>query len=780
VIRLRQANRAEPAKQQSQEIWAQLHQSVESAAAELHQAASDAVRNDAEAGAELDRVSALLKESPAQRVISPDSAKLSRQAQDDRLDEAADLIETALRRAQHVSQKLAIAGEQSPAAQPSLDAESKLARKEKVTAWLEAAENSWLKDLESNARVLRYAFAAEALPVADHGWRQALANLETSAAGVTDLGAALNRAAQDAAKQSVDAVVMITDGGHNTADDPREIATALRGVPLHIVPIGTVMPRDVILHHTHAPRAVFKNDTVVVDAMVTAYSCEGELLKVELLSDGNVVDHQTLAVSSYVFDGRVALRWKAGEFGRHALKVRVAAVPREHSVENNEAQTEVDVMEDTIRVLIADNLPRWEFRYLVNLFKRDKHVDFEQLLFEPNDDPRTSAARPSFPHDLEGWRKYRVVILGDVTPVQLPPAQQELLRKYVVEEGGNLIVIAGETAMPAAFAAQPLGAMVPAVASPPGNPAQGLGLVVTAEGSVSVATQLENDPLASDRIWREMSTKLPVYNLSPIAKPKPTSHVLIAATNPRPGAEPQAFLSWQYIGSGRVIYLAAPVTYQLRYRNGDLYHHRFWGQLLRWAIAREMGGGSRTVHLATDKALYQTGDPAQIILRLSQMDGKAVEGAQCTVEARKEGALIQVVQLHEEPGSPGTYHGTFADLPVGPITLRAAGTVVRSLLAAEGRADAVEQVLNVDPKGPTEMSNPLCNLPLLNQIAAASGGSVVPPAAIQNALSHLSLAPEVQQTVLSRRPVWNRWILLWVFMGCLTFEWLARRYWRMI
>jgi hypothetical protein len=123
---------------------------------------------------------------------------------------------------------------------------------------------------------------------------------------------------------------------------------------------------------------------------------------------------------------------------------------------------------------------------------------------------------------MAGWTKYRVIILGDVTPAQLAPAQQEMLRKYVSEEGGNLIVIAGQTAMPAAFADQPLGAMIPATASSqPASTTQPFSLAVTAEGSSSVPTQLDDDPLASERIWREMSLKLPIYNLSPSPNPSP-------------------------------------------------------------------------------------------------------------------------------------------------------------------------------------------------------------------------------------------------------------------
>jgi hypothetical protein len=145
-------------------------------------------------------------------------------------------------------------------------------------------------------------------------------------------------------------------------------------VPLYLIPIGdSKMPRDVVLHHTHAPRAVFKNDSIVVDAMVTAYGCEGESLQIELLSNDAVVEKKTTLVSSAVFDGRISFQRKATEFGRQKLQVRVQPLHDEHSILNNEAQMEVDVMEDMIRVLVADDRPRWEFRYLVSLFKR-KHV----------------------------------------------------------------------------------------------------------------------------------------------------------------------------------------------------------------------------------------------------------------------------------------------------------------------------------------------------------------------------------------------------------------------
>jgi len=585
VGRLGRRNQTAESSQPSQVLWEQLFQSVDSAAGELARLKLDLARSDSETRAELGRAAAFLKSGLAPLRSQPGTSKRAnskpaRQGQDDRLEEAETFLEAGLRRVEHMAQQLAAQYEQAPTPQEQamLGAQSKLTRKDKVTSWLEAGEDSWLKDLQAKSRLLRYSFASKVLPVPDRGWGQALASTADQGAGFTDLCAALDRVAQDAAQQSVAAVVLVTDGGHNASGSPREAAAVLRGVPLYLVPIGDrEMPRDVILHHTHCPRTVFKNDTLILDAMVTAYGCEGEQLHVELLNGNTVVENKTLAVSSKFFDGRISFQWKATDLGRQHLRVRVAPLAKEHSLDNNEAQAEVEVMEDAIRVLVADARPRWEFRYLVNLFKRDKHIDFEQLLFEPKEDSQTPGG-PSLPRDLEGWRRYRVVILGDLTPDQLSPSQQDLLKKFVSEEAGNLIVIAGETAMPSAFAEQPLAAMLPTL---PGtgsiNRDQARGLAVTPEGSLSVATQLDDDPLASDRIWREMSSKVPIY-LSADSRPKPTSHVLISAAlapgTQNSSSEPEAFLSWQYVGLGRVVYIAAPVTYQLRYRNGDAYHHR--------------------------------------------------------------------------------------------------------------------------------------------------------------------------------------------------------------
>jgi hypothetical protein len=661
--------------------------------------------------------------------------------------------------------------------------ESKLSRWDKVSTFLAAAETGWLGEIRRTAAVQRYEFGDKVVPLGATPWAaradDAAARPVLSAS--TQLGSAVQQVALEKSARPVEAAILITDGGQNAGRDPREVAPSLAGTAVYVVPIGnTKMQRDVILHHTHAPQAVLRNDQVVFDSIVTAYDCDREKLRVELLENDAVVGQQTLEVQGAVFDQRVELRWKAAALGKHRFALRVVPVAEERTEANNATRTDVQVMEDHIRVLVADHFPRWETRYLINLFKRDERVTFDQLLFEPQ---RSSGkgTLADFPSTLEEWSRYRVVILGDVQPSHLTPERQKLLREYVTETGGNLILVAGREAMPAAYRDQPLGALLPVEPGertlPPNTP---YFLHLADEGSATLATQVAETPLASERVWREMAERLPIHGLSEFSRPKRSAHSLLWASPRKTGfsaGDPatRTFLAWQYVGAGRVVALAAPVTYQLRYRQGDQYHHRFWGQLLRWAVARDLAEGSQTVRLSTDKSRYEEGESVEVSVRLSRADGRAVGGGEVHVGAYQEGKLVQDLTVAEDPTRPGSYHGAFENLPAGPVRLEVTGDRVKALLAEEGFRRPVEATVTVDPNGRLELRHPLCNVALLRETADAAGGVVIPPTALGAALRALNLEPEILEET-SKMPLWNRWDLFWIFIACLSLEWAGRKY----
>lgn len=661
--------------------------------------------------------------------------------------------------------------------------DSKLSRIRKVEEFISTADESWLKEIRKKAIVHAYEFGEKVVPQGSlESAKKRHANAPNAGLSpATQIGAAMQQLVLDNAAQPLEAAILITDGGHNAGRDPRELAPALAATTLHIVPIGnTKMQRDVVVHHTHAPKVVLQNDTVVIDSIVTAYDCDKETVQVELVAGDTVVDRQTVNVTSEVFDTRVQLRWRAEKLGKHNFNVRVLPVRAERTEENNVSKADIQVMEEKLRVLVADNFPRWETRYLLNLFKRDDRIAFDQLLFEPQ--PTAAAgARPSFPPTLDEWSKYRVVVLGDVLPSQLTARHQTLLREYVSDGGGNLIIVAGKDAMPAAYRQGPLAALLPVDpgdrALPPNQP---FYLHVADEGSMTLATQIAENPGTSERLWREMSHRLPLYTLSEFSKPKPTTHPLIWASMSKTGfdstdSRTRSFLAWHYVGAGRVVYLAAPLSYQLRYRQGDTLHHRFWGQLLRWAVARDLAEGSQTVRLSTDKPRYEEGEQVEISARLRQMDGKSVSGASLQVAALQEGNLIHELALEEDAGRPGSYHALIPRLPTGAVKLQLSGDRIKPLLAAENYSKPIETTIDIEPSGAVELRHPLCNLPLLREIADASGGMIVPPTGLKAAIEQLNLDPEVLETI-RKKPLWNRWDLFCIFILCLSLEWAGRKY----
>ncbi|MEM7387361.1 MAG: hypothetical protein AAF514_20675 [Verrucomicrobiota bacterium] len=507
--------------------------------------------------------------------------------------------------------------------------------------------------------------------------------------------------------------------------------------------------------------------------MVSAHDCQGERIVVQLRDGDNVLDEESFESTGQMVDRRVTLKWKATRLGMQSLELRVQALEDEFSTENNAERVEVQVVDDQLRILLADQFPRWEYRYLLNLFRRAPRVDFETVLFAPQHHYPGRPRRPEparLPTTPEDWARFRIVILGDLSPSNFNSEQQGMLRDYLVEGGGNLIVIAGEKSMPSRFRGTEFSQLLPVDSRPvPTDNRKGFRLEVAPAGRGVPPIEIGGSFSESRELWREMSEKLPVYHLSPFSKPRPLAHVLLRA---QPGN--RAFLSWQYVGRGRVVYLSAPAIYQLRYRKGDQLHYQFWGQLLRWIMARDLGAGSRTVKISTEKTRYRAGDDAEVSVRLMKLSGHPVSGARSELVALQDGKVVKTVPLEEEKEVPGEYRAVLKDLPQGKMVLEPRGRTIRRLLKEESFDGPAKGELVVDPHDSRELRNPLADLALLESIAGASRASVLPPGAVGSYLKNLDFSPTVTKRE-DRQPLWSRWILIWAVLLLFLVEWIGRK-----
>jgi hypothetical protein len=686
-----------------------------------------------------------------------------------------------------------------------------MSRREKTAKALDVVEKGMAEGLADNVTVERYRFDRTAMPVTiDSGWETALERIavdsddvapaaEASADGASDVqttgGAATNvssvleRLTSQRAGQSTRLAVLITDGRHNdlTAQQPQELAAQLGNLPVYVVPIGnTTLERDVLLHRVEAPTAVSEKDSAVVDVIVTGFDCEGQTSNVVLRHDGKEVDRKPIVFESGRGDYRVRFIVAAKELGWQEYVVEVEPVDEETNTANNFQPVSFEVVRDHVRVLLADSVARWEYQYLSQLFRREPHVKCDQLLFFPRlAGTGELARRPEFPRDVEGWAKYDVVILGDIGPQQLPEQSQRALDEFVQKRGGNLILIAGSNSMPAAFAADPLMDLLPVELTKDVVRQQGYTLDLTQEGGFNSALLIADSPAESRAAWQSIYRRFLVFGLSDYCKPKPTARTLIEAISEQEGERDasgagdveHAFLCWQRAGAGRVVYLAAPDTYRLRWRRGDRMHHRFWGQFLRWVTAATTGAGNDLVRLQTDRTRYAKGEAVEVTAWLKDPSGRPIADEVIQAEARTFNDDAKSIELTADPELAGRYTGTFHELPAGAYQIGVRGKVVDDLLAAgKDAADATvaSATITVRDADSVEMLNTQCNRALLEQIAEMTGGQVIPPTAMSEVLELVSFTPEVSESI-QRRPLWNRWSNLFIVLGCLFTEWIVRK-----
>jgi hypothetical protein len=714
------------------------------------------------------------------------------------LETIRDALASAAQRASVLGEDLAAVDAESLKSRV-VDSETK-SRRQKASQTLQAFEAVLDGEIASQLAVRRFRFDNLVTEVGRDLWMAALnaspardaesvdsdAARQAAPSATTNLSSALSQIAEMANKGSLQFAIVLTDGMHTdlNAPPPLDVAAELSDVPLFIVPVGNAtMLRDVVLHRVEAPAAVAEGDSAAIDVIVTAHGYGGESSDLVLRRQGREVDRRPLPYKTDNSDVRLQLSAPADELGWHEYVLEVEPLDGEANLANNVMPVSFEVVRNQIRVLLADGIGRWEYRYLNQLFRREPHIEFDELLFLPEVHGTGALAdSPRFPEDADGWARYDVVVLGDVGDRQLPLRSQQALDEYVRKRGGRLIVIAGRDAMPDAYVNQPLLSLLPVEPVAEAMNTNGFALSLTDEGRLHSAMLIEDSPADSRMAWLETYHRFPVYTMSRFCRPKPTARTLLEAIPRRAAVAASravdrpdyAFLSWHRIGAGRVAYLAAPETFRLRFRRGDRMHHRFWGQMLRWITAAEAGAGTDQVRIQTDRTHYAAGENVDVTVWLKDTSGRPLPGETVTAEAKTLAGSVASIELTPDSEVAGRYYGTLSALPAGAYQIVPTGTAIDDLLPAEGDAPLAQSTITIRATDSIEMLNTQCNLALLEQLAEVTGGQVISPTALGEVLELASVTPQTSEQV-QRTPLWNRWTYLFLIFGCLCTEWVVRK-----
>jgi hypothetical protein len=240
-------------------------------------------------------------------------------------------------------------------------------------------------------------------------------------------------------------------------------------------------------------------------------------------------------------------------------------------------------------------------------------------------------------------------------------------------------------------------------------------------------------------------------------------------------------------GAGKVFYSGIDATWRWRFRMGDELHQRFWGQVIRWAIAERLEAEDAHVRLGTDAVLYDAGAPVTVNAAVRKAPGEPYEGSVEAVITRVADGASGRVALAPVPKSGGRYRGA-ADLAAVGLGPRRGGNpaaeapvehVVRleipGLSGYAERPDRAAARFAVRPPPDLERDAPSVNAAFLEELAAASGGKYLPAARAGEAAAAF---PEKSRE-LERTEEWRAWdhpgLLAVLLLGALAAEWVLRK-----
>ena len=616
------------------------------------------------------------------------------------------------------------------------------------------------------------------------------------ARSTTDWAPALSQALKLPEDAPLIGVVLLTDGRQNAPGDPSPLVDRLaaRGVPIYPVLVGsTTPPVDHAVASVKAPEGVNKGDVAHVSASIKLDGLEPEgVAEVTLSRPGAEPMRQMVRVPADRSRPTATFRVPLDVVGSVPLTISVEPAADDARPDNDKKTVVVRVADDKARVLLVDGEARWEFQYLRNALARDPRVTVDAVVFHQpalsaSTDPGYPASLPTRPEtpSPDPLGRYDLIVFGDVDPSDVPPETWARLDAYVAERGGTLAFLPGPRFWPTLSGEGPK-ALLPVLeprplavdlaSTDPDHPALPPGVALMPPANVLDVPdawpmlQVGDGPEGSRTTW----AGLPRLSWVVAGKAKPSATTLASS----PGREDEgAAIAAQPYGLGKVLWVGTNATWRWRFRVGDEVHHRFWGQVVRWAGSGMLAVGNRVVRHGPLKPRVDEGEGVRLQARIAEDAADVPPDLLMAARIfRRDSAAdaLAVVPLRPVPGQPRVFEGVAPALPAGAYVVRLAAPQLLAISQAQGAGPIPEAPLEVAPRDTTERVELAAAREPLERLAAATGGKVFHD--FQAAQLPAYLKAKTKPVERSEEtPLWDHPGTLVLFFAILTAEWILRK-----
>lgn len=611
---------------------------------------------------------------------------------------------------------------------------------------------------------------------------------------------------------SLAAAVVLTDG---IATDPTEKLTEVapyadeREVALYFLGLGDA--HELQLHNVEVADSVLVNDRLVFNGRITALGhATPQSIPVTL---GEKVDGriQVLGKQKVTIDPRgepvkFSITHQPTGPGEKTYVLEIPDPGAPGKVRRRERKVLVRESAKPLRILYIEGFARPEFKYVKTLLEREsaadprnKTVDLKVLLLEAQDlyPTQDKSALADFP-TREELNQYDAVILGDVNlqHAKLGTRNLALLRDFVRERGGGLLVIPGAHFGIGDYRRSPLAEVLPIRALPRDSdnvPADvdrtdGFRPKLTDAGREHEMFRFSSDEPASQAIWKqlpEMYWWASDFTLQPAARVLAVHPAVPAMSSAEPGAPstPSSkllpLIVEHPVGAGKCLFVGVEETWRWAFRENLTYFNQFWFRTVKYLAKKRTdrielelnedtpyrrGSTIRvTVRFPSDAVAPAPGRNAKVVVERRPLPGSAATAGRQT--------SVQTIELKNSKASRLTYQGEVPQSPEGEYAFWLSSPAVTGV---KPRA----QCLVLPPPGEMEQL-------MRNQGDMASAASVTKGGAFTLASADQLIQQLVERYPLDKRVtwpasrspwlLWNQWLAFLLALGLIAGEWILRK-----
>ncbi len=611
-------------------------------------------------------------------------------------------------------------------------------------------------------------------------------------------------------------IVLISDGQSNGGTDGSIAMAAARRSQVSIYPIGlgsASAPTNVRIVDIDAPRRVYPGDRFAVTAVLQGSGEKPLEVEVQLLDGldngstntkpndptpkiappGEVIDSQKASVKNDGTLTGIRFELEPEAVGRRRLAIRIVAPEADNNEEDDIRDARYEVVGEKLKVLAVAGGPTREYRFVRNMLYRDNSIQLDAWLQtgQPGISQDADNILTDFPTTAEDLFEYDAIVLFDPNWLDFSAEQLELVDRWVSQQAGGMIIVAGPVYHPEWKRRRTDPRMATIAGLYPLNFTNRPMLFEGGRQGGSVAWPLQFTPEArraeflwvaetpeeSEQIWADFSG---VYDYvdSKSAKAAAKVYALFADPTTETGGSLPIYLASHFYGAGKVYFQGSGEMWRLR-AESDAYFDTYYTKLVRWVSEGRLLRDSTRGVLLVDNTKAMVGDAIVVRAVLTNEQYEPLDVPEVPAKLLSPSGRIDDLILQPLKGEPraGTYGGRFIVRESGSYELRVT------------LGDALdEEVLrqSVQVRLPTiELERPRRNDEELEQYASITNGvylpldPTTPNTEIQTQLI-AAVRPQPQVTILPGTPNSDfterrNVVLMWLIATMLTMEWVVRR-----